>query len=81
MRRFEIVIKDRKLAKLTVAIDRTTLKMPTSMALEERTRIETVARKIDAELPPVLFTVRGFFKTGRIRLLDKPASLVREWIY
>ena len=81
MRRFELVVKEMETAKLTVAADRITLKIPTAMDFVEREKIEALAHKIDAELPPVLFTVRGRFWKGRISLSDKSCSTVREWLY
>ena len=82
MRKFEVVVKELETAKLTVAIDRITLKLPSAMGAEMRAHIEKLAHKIDAEVPPVQFTLRGRFWNGRISLFDKSNSVEpTAWTY
>jgi hypothetical protein len=82
MRRFEVIGKELETAKLTIAKDRTTLKLPLSMPDGERMAIEALARKIDAELPDVKFTLRGRFWNRQILLEDASNSIEpMSWSY
>lgn len=82
MRKFEVIEKPLESAKLTVATDRTTLKLPTDMSATEKSEVEALARQIDTELPTVQFTLRGRFWNRKITLSDKSNSIeAKTWSY
>ena len=83
MRKFEIVVKELESAKLTIAEDRITLKLPVNMGTDERKRIEEATLKIDAEIGEIKYTIRGRFWGGRISLSPKGncPELVRNYTY
>lgn len=60
-RKFEVVVKEVSHIKLTVAKDRVTLKFPLSLSTEDQEKYLTIAKKIDARIPDVEFTLRGRF--------------------
>lgn len=82
MRKFEVIMKEIETAKLTVAKDRITLKLPILMNAQEKSEIEALTHKIDSEVPEVHFTLRGRFWNRTIRLSDKSYSIQpMSWSY
>jgi septum formation topological specificity factor MinE len=59
MRRFEIVDKDVTTVKLTIAKERTTLKIPPSIEPELRERLTAFAKYVDSQFEEIEFTLRG----------------------
>lgn len=74
MRRFELIVKEVSHPKLTVAMDRTTLKLPSSLSTLDRQRIEALAKKIHDEHPTVELTLRGRFFEGGIKLSPESSN-------
>ena len=66
-----IIRDDLKMAKLTIAKDRISLKFPKNMSLEERAKIEVFTDNIVETIGQVEFTLRGRFDENGIRLRRK----------
>ncbi len=65
MRRFEIIVKPLDTPKLTIAKDRTTLKLPSMMSEAEQQLHTAFAKYIDARVGDIEYTLRGrFFDPG-----------------
>lgn len=62
----EIVVKDVSHVKLTIAKDRVTVKLPTSLSAEDQERYTLLCRKIVEAVGPVEHTLRGSFEDERV---------------
>jgi len=66
----EIVVKDVSHVKLTIAKDRATVKLPTSLSAEDQERYTLLCRKITEAVGPVERTLRGSFKDGNVAIRE-----------
>jgi len=74
MRKFELIVKDVTHPKLTVAKDRTTLKLPPSLSAIEQQKIEALAKKIHDDCSTIKLTLRGRFFDKGIKLSPESSS-------
>lgn len=61
MRKFEVLDKDVTSVKLTVAKERTTLKVPLFVSPEDKSKLIDFAKYIESNLGDIEFTLRGRF--------------------
>jgi hypothetical protein len=59
MRKFEVITKQTNTAKLTIAKDRVTVKLPTSITLVDADRIVNFFKKVADQHPSPQTTLRG----------------------
>lgn len=71
MRKFELVVKPLSHARITVAKDRTTLKLPDTMSAKERDELISFAYYVNEQIPEVQNTVRGRFHKNHVTLTTK----------
>jgi hypothetical protein len=75
----EIVVKDVSHVKLTIAKDRVTVKLPTSLSVEDQERYTVLCRKIADAIEPVKRTLRGSFKDAQVIMREGCLSILQEW--
>lgn len=69
---FEVVLKDRELTSVTIAHDRTTLKIPAKISAEFREKVVAFIKKIEAEVREKSEgTMRGTFNMAFTQLVLK----------
>lgn len=72
---FEVVLKDRELTSVTIAHDRTTLKIPTKISPEFREKVISFLKRIEAEVREKSDgTMRGTFNVDFTQLVLKNVS-------
>jgi hypothetical protein len=81
MRRFEIIVKSVTQAKLTIAKDRTTLKLPEFMHQTERQACTALAKYADSQVPEVEFTLRGRFWDNQIHLTPETSGKGQSYFF
>lgn len=62
--KYEVVYVNTKKPKLTLAADRTTIKLPIGTDNLKRDTLERFAQKIRNEMDVIIYTWRGSFKTN-----------------
>jgi hypothetical protein len=82
MRTFEVLDKEVDSVKLTVAVDRVSVKFPLGTAEPVKAKVVEFAKVIDVKMPDVQFTMRGRFKFNgdhmMITLTPKTSSSVQS---